>query len=111
MENEHIKQQIVAETTALMPLKVDNEEVVKHKFRTIRDRLDELHRSTSEENEVYTKAFMLVQATMSAEYKQFSESSEHDEKAQALIQLKHKAAEICQLLQTNGPATLSPTTA
>ncbi len=109
MENEHIKQQIIAETTALMPLKVDNEDVVKHKFRTIQDRVNELHRSASEGNEVYTKAVTLMQAAMLAEYKQFSESTSHDDKEQALIQLKHKAAEVCQLLQTNGPATLSPT--
>ncbi len=110
MESEKIKQQIVAETTALMPLKVDNEEVIKHKFRTIRDRIDELHRSASEENEVYTKAFTFIQAAMLAEYNQFSEATSYDEKEQALIQLKHKAAEVCQLVQTDGPATLSPTT-
>ena len=109
MENELIKQKIVDETMALMPLKVDNEDVVKYKFRAIRDRLDELNRSASGENESYTKAFALIEAAMNAEYKQFSESIIHEEKEQALIQLKHKAAEVCQLLNTNSPAPLVTT--
>lgn len=99
MDNEEIKQKIVSETTALMPLKVDNEEVIKYKFRHILTLLTDLHSDVAEENEIYSKAFTLMQAASNEEYKQFSEAINYDEKEQILIQIKHKAAEVCEILQ------------
>ena len=99
MENEQIKQKIVAETMELMSLKVDNEELVKHTFRAIRDRVEELHSTMAENNENYTKAFTVINEAMKTEYAQFSESTIYDEKAQLLIQLRHKAAEVCTLIK------------
>ncbi len=101
MENQQIKQKIMADTTALMSLKVDNYELVKHTFSTIRDRVEDLYSPIPEESENYAKAFNLIKEAMNTEYKQFSESITYDEKEQALIQLRHKAAEVCELIITN----------
>lgn len=101
MENQQIKQTIIAETMELISLKVDNQELVKHKFRTIRDRIEELHSTIPEEKEIYVKASALIEEAMNTEYKQFSESTIYEEKAQVLIQLRHKAAEVCELLRTD----------
>lgn len=100
METEQIKQKIVAETTALMSLKVDNAELVKHTFRTIQDQVKALLSSEPKENETYTKALDLLQAAIDNEYSQFTESSLYEEKEQALIQLRHKASEVCEMLRT-----------
>lgn len=99
MNNEQIIQKIVAETTALMPLKVDNEEVIKYKFRHIQTLVSDLHSEVTEESETYSNVFNLVQAAIDEEYKQFSESVNYEEKEQLLIQIKHKAAEVCEILQ------------
>ncbi|QMW06771.1 hypothetical protein [Spirosoma foliorum] len=99
MDTELIKQKIIAETTALMPLKVDNEDVVLYKFRHIQSLVIDLTGSVAGESEPYSKAFTLMQSAINEEYKQFSESVSYEEKEQALILLKHKAAEVCELLQ------------
>ena len=99
MDNQQIKHKIVAETAALMPLKVDNAEVIKYKFHHIKELVADLHSSATDENEVYSKALTLIQAAIDQEYKQFSESVNYDEKDQLLIQIKHKAAEVCEILQ------------
>jgi len=100
MEDEPIKQKIEAETLALLPLKVDNQEVVNYKFRSIRDQVAELRSLVPQEMDSYAKALTRIEAAMNTEYKQFNESTHHDEKEQALIQLKHIAAEVCELLRT-----------
>jgi hypothetical protein len=101
METEPIKQKIVAETTTLMTLKVDNEELVKHTFKSIRDQVETLLNHAPEKSETYTKAFDIVQAGMNDEYRQFHEFVSYDQKEQALIQLRHKAAEVCELLRAD----------
>ncbi|GAB4017809.1 hypothetical protein GCM10028808_50340 [Spirosoma migulaei] len=101
MDNEQIKQKIVAETTALMPLKVDNEEVIKYKFRHIQTLVTDLQSEVAEERAIYSNAFNLMQAAINEEYKQFSESVNYEEKEQILIQIKHKATEVCEILQAS----------
>lgn len=101
MEIEPTKQKIFAETITLMTLKVDNEDLVKHTFKSIRDQVEALLSHLPEKNEAYTKAFEIVQAGMKDEYEQFHESVSYDQKGQALIQLRHKAAEVCELLRHN----------
>ena len=71
MENEPIKQKIMAETTALMSLKVDNEELVKQTFRTIRDQVKALHSTLPGESELYRQAVDLLETAMNTEYGQF----------------------------------------
>jgi hypothetical protein len=100
MENKQIIEKILADTQALMTLKVDNEEVVKDKFRQIRDRVNQLTNSATPQNEAYGKASALIQAAMEEEYRQFDELTNYEQKEQVLIQLRHKAAEVCELLQT-----------
>ena len=100
MDIEQVKQKILSETTALMPLKVDNEEVILYKFRHIKALLSDLHSEVAGESETYLKALNLMQAAINEEYKQFSESANHEEKEQLLIQLKHKVAEVAHLLQS-----------
>lgn len=99
METGSIKEKIIAETTALMTLKVDNEELVKHTFRTIRDQVQALRSHAPETSEPYAKALAIVQAGMDTDYKQFDELTSYDQKGQALIQLRHKAAEVCEILR------------
>jgi len=101
MDNEQIKQKIFSETTALMPLKVDNEEVVLYKFRHINTLVSELHSEAVEETGAFSKALTLLQAALNEEYKKFSESANYEEKEQLLIMLKHKAAEVCEVLQAS----------
>ena len=74
MNNEQVKQKIVSETSALMPLKGDNEEVVKYKFRHIYSLISDLHSEVAEASEAFLKAFNLMQASINEEYKQFSKS-------------------------------------
>lgn len=100
MENKKIIEKILADTQALMTLKVDNAEVVNDKFRLIRDRVEELHNSAAGRDELYHKAFTLMQAAMDTEYKQFNELTDYEERGQVLIQLRHKAAEVCEILQS-----------
>ena len=100
MENKQIIEKILTDTKALMTLKVDNEEVVKDKFRLIKDRVEELYSAAGEGRDHYLNAFTLIQAAMDTDYRQFSESTSHTEKEQALIQLRHKAAEVCEILQS-----------
>ncbi|GAB3959075.1 hypothetical protein GCM10028805_54490 [Spirosoma harenae] len=99
MENDQIIQKILLETTALMPLKVDNEDVVQYKFKHIKALVSDLHSLVTEDNEKYLKAFNLMQAAINEEYKHFVVAASYDEKEQALIQLKHKAAEVSGMLQ------------
>lgn len=101
MDNEQVNQKILSETTALMLLKVDNEDVVLYKFRHIKALISDLHSEVAEESDTYLKAFNLMQAAINDEYKKFSESVRHEEKEQLLILLKHKAAEVCEILQAN----------
>lgn len=100
MEIGQVKQKIVAETMALMSLKVDNEEVVKQTFKSILNQVEILLKTVSPQSELYAKALDLMQTGMTNEYKQFEESTSYEQKEQALIQLRHKAAEVSTLLQS-----------
>lgn len=101
MENQPIIEKILASTQTLMTLKVDNEELVKNKFRTIRDLVADLSSPVAEENDRYSSAFNVIKLAINTEYKQFCEASSYEQKEQALIQLRHKAAEVCAMLQVS----------
>lgn len=97
--NEQIKQKIFAEMTALLPLKVDNEDVIQYKFYHIKALVSDLHSRVEEEREIYLRAFNQMQAAINEEYRRFIEAGTYEEKEQALVVLKHKAAEVCEILQ------------
>ena len=101
MEIEQIKEKISAETKALITLKVDNEELVKYTFKAIRDQVEALISNVPEPSEPYAKALAVVQAGMDTDYKQFDELTSYDQKEQALIQLRHRAAEVCEILRNS----------
>ena len=99
MENQSLIQKILVDTQTLMTLKVDNAQVVKDKFSAIRDRVEALATSTGEPHEAYQQAATLIQQAMNTSYQQFCELTDYEQKGQALIELRHKAAEVCELLQ------------
>jgi hypothetical protein len=99
MENEQIKTKILADYTTLLGLKHDSPGLVKDKLKLIGEHIDQLGRSTSEGNDVLTNASRLINSALTTEYVTFAEALTEEDKEEALAQIKHKAAEVCQLLQ------------
>ena len=99
MNNEPIKAKILADYKTLLALKFDSPQVIKDKFKLISEHIQQLTSPIVEESEAFSKADSLIQLAMTTEYVAFSEAMTEDDKQQTLAQLKHKAAEACQLLQ------------
>ncbi|RYF50792.1 MAG: hypothetical protein EOO39_43935 [Cytophagaceae bacterium] len=99
MENEQIKKKILADYKTLLGLKYDSPDLVKEKLRIIGERIGQLDRSTSEENDVLDEAHRLINSALSTDYLAFAEALTEEDKEEALAQVKHKAAEACQRLQ------------
>jgi len=101
MENEQIKKKILADYKTLLGLKHDNPDLVKEKLKLIGERIGQLDRSISEEKDRFNDAAQLVNSALTTEYVTFTEALTEEDKEEALAQVKHKAAEACQLLQVH----------
>ena len=99
MENEPIKNKILADYTTLVGLKHDNADLVKEKLMRIRERIGQLDHTLSEEKDIVGDAARLGDSALTTEYMTFAETLTEEDKEEALAQLKHKVAEACQLLQ------------
>lgn len=98
MENEQIKKKILSDYTILLSLKHDSPDLVKDKLKLIGEHIAQLGRSSSDGNDVFTDATHLVNSALTTEYVTFTEALTEEDKEEALAQVKHKAAEACQLL-------------
>lgn len=98
MENEPIKQKILADYTTLLGLKHDNADLVKEKLKLIGERIRHLGSTISQEKNLVGEAARLVDSALTIEYVTFLESLTEEDQEEALAQVKHKVAEACQLL-------------
>lgn len=98
MENEQIKKKILADYTTLLALKPDSPVLIKEKLRLIEERVSQLDRSTSQET-TFDQAAHLIHSALTTEYVTFTQALTEEDKEETLAQVKHKAAEACQLLQ------------
>ena len=99
MENEQIKKKILTDYKTLLGLKHDSPDLVKEKLKLIRERIGQLDRPISEEKDIFHDAALLIDSALTTEYGTFIEALTEEDKEEALAQVKHKAAEACQLLQ------------
>lgn len=99
MENEKIKEKILADYKTLLGLKYDSPELVKEKLRLIGEHISQLSRSPSEGNDAFSDAARLIRSASTTEYATFTDALTEEDKEEALAQVKHKAAEACQLIQ------------
>ncbi|MVM28520.1 hypothetical protein GO755_00650 [Spirosoma sp. HMF4905] len=102
MENQSIKAKILADYQTLLALKFDSPELIKDKLKLISEHVDQLSSSTPEDNLTYENAANLLKSASTTEYTAFRDAMSDDEKEQALVQLKHKVAEACQLVTIHG---------
>ncbi|WP_420149295.1 hypothetical protein [Spirosoma sp.] len=98
MDNQTIQEKILADYRTLLTVKFDSPLVIYDKLKLLGERIQQLAGSTQNEQENIKRAADLIQSAMTTEYAVFSEASTSDDKEQTLAQLKHKAAEACQLI-------------
>ncbi len=102
MENEPIKNKILADYKTLLGLKHDSSDLIKDKLKLIGEHINQLGRSPSAGKDVFRDAAHLINLALTTEFMALSEASTEEDKEEALAQLKHKVAEACQLLQIHG---------
>lgn len=102
MENDPIKTKILADYKTLLGLKFNSPKVVYDKLKLISEHTQQLTVTIPEEQEKLAQATTLLQSAMEAGYTALHEAVTNDDKEKALAEIKHKAAEACQLIGLHG---------
>lgn len=102
MENESILTKILADYKTLLSLRFNSPQVIYDKLKLMHEHTQQLTGNTQEGQEKLMQATSLLQSAMEAEYTALHEAITNEDKEQVLSEIKHKAAEACQLIGLQG---------
>lgn len=100
MEIEPIKAKILTDYKSLLALKPDSPQLIEDKLKLMSEYIQQLISARPESTQAYEQAAGLIESVLSTEYVAFRAAESSDDKEQTLVQLKHKVAEVYQIVST-----------